>query len=54
MSSRSLISARLRAVASSRSLVSGYMDFIGGGPNSFQWSRPCVNAASLAPVYPIF
>ena len=48
------ISARLGAVASSRSLVLGYMDFMGGGSNSFQWSRPCVKAASVAPVSPIF
>ena len=54
MSCRPLISERLREAASSRSLVSGYMDLIGGGPNRFQWSRPYVNAASMAPVSPIF
>ena len=54
MTSRPLISARVPAVVCSKSLVSGYMDFMGGGPNSFHWFRPCVNADSMAPVSSIF
>ena len=35
-------------------LCRGHMDFMGGGPSSFHWFRPCVNAVSMAPVSPIF
>ena len=54
MLSGPLIYVRLGAVASSGSLVLGYMDLMGGGPNSFQWSRPYVKATSVAPVFQIF
>ena len=54
MSAVGSVLSLLDSEMSSRPLVLGYMDLRGGGPNSFQWSRACVKAASAAPVSPIF
>ena len=50
ISSRPLLSARLRAVVKSGFLV----DLMDGGLNIFQWSRPCIDAASMVPASLVF
>ena len=47
MLSSPLISARLSAEADLTSLISRFMNLMGGGPNGFHRSRPCVKAASM-------